>query len=94
MPIASLLLEDCPEVYSYKIGLENKLLPMKTYLLKTEKSCLILIVVYPIMYIFEWAIFNPFFRWMMKRGLYKVGYSKERIIRPINRLELIGYLLK
>jgi hypothetical protein len=94
MPIASLLLVDCKEVRDYKEGLESKAIPMECCLIPQPNGEVLLVVIWTILYIFEWSIFNPLFRWMMKKGLKKAKYDMNMSIKTINRLELVRILLK
>ena len=90
MPIASLLLDDCNEVHNYVNGLQKKLRPIESYLVKQPDGKVVAIALCPVFYVFEWAIFNPLFRWVMGKGLKKAGYRCSMI--PVNRLELVRLL--
>lgn len=92
MPIASLILDDCKEVLEYKEGLEYKIFPMECYLIKQPENKVLLIVVMPIFYVLEWAIFNPVFRWVMCKGLKRLKY--KGLVRPISRIEVVRILLE
>ena len=88
MPIAALLLDDCPEVYNYKQSPNGD---NNSWIIKQPDNKVIIVVVYPIMYIFEWGWANGIYRWFMKKGLKKAGYTKDLV--PLNRIDLIKLLI-
>lgn len=88
MPIAALLVDDVKELKKYKQSPNGE---NNSWLIPCEKKQALIIIVYPIMYVFEWQIFNGLYRMMMKRGLKKAGYTGE--FRTVNRMELVRMLL-
>jgi len=92
MPIASLIVDYCEEVEEYIYKIKEGYLDFECYLIPQKDRKALLIVVCPIFYIFEWAIFNPLFRWIMSKGLRRSGYKLSFI--SINRMELISIIVE
>jgi len=91
MPIASLLLDDCSEVKDYVKKNKEGIIKMECYLIPKPHKKVLLIIIYPIMYVLEFAIFNGLFRWFVSMGLKKKGYRCT--ITPVSRIEIVRLLL-
>lgn len=94
MPIASLIVDDCEAVKEYAEKVKRGFLDISVYHEKVEceDGKVLLVAIQPIFYVLEWAVFNPLFRVVMRRGLRKAGY--EGSVNPVNRIELVRILIK
>jgi hypothetical protein len=93
MPIVAVAVDKCKIVEDYKNSLDKKLIPMDSYLIQYKPNQYILLVIYPILSIFELRMFNPIFRSMLKRGLKKCAYFDTfTTFYPVKTLELIKVL--
>ena len=92
MPICALMVDDCSEAKEYGFRLIKGRMHMDVYYMRQPDHKALIIVIIPIFYVLEWAIFNPLFRMIMRHGLRKAGYRGT--MNPVNRLEVVQMLGK
>jgi hypothetical protein len=91
VPLLAILLDNVPEVRKYKVT-ENGVNGI--WLLPQGGAKLLMVVIRPVLYVFEWSWANPLYRFMIKRGLKKQGYqiTNDSFIK-INRMEIVQRLI-